>query len=289
MRVVYSSDFHIDASDTARQAVRRIAKYIEAAGADVVVIAGDAGNTLETLGEVLSYFSRMRIPKFFVAGNHDVWVEKTGTGQLLHSREKYETHIPRVCEQHGFVDLSREPVVLDGVGFVGSLGWYDYSFADPELGLRDDDYWKGEYEDKIWWDKRMALWLPRSHEDKETAGERLHDPEVCQEMASVLDDHLRVVDTQVERIVGVVHTLPFVESLPRSDPPYYMDAFTGGGRIGETLTKYDKVTHHIGGHKHLNGDWIVGGVESHRRTMGRLGDDSSLDDIEKHVVGVIEV
>jgi 3',5'-cyclic AMP phosphodiesterase CpdA len=286
MRIAFSSDFHIDASETNRKAVENIAERMRAAAPDVVVIAGDVGNTLEQLGETLTFFSDLCVPKFFVAGNHDVWVEEANPD--IDSREKYEVRVPRVCDQFGFTDLSREPVIIDNVGFVGSLGWYDYSFADPMLDLAHEDYWRGRYEDRIWWDKEMAFWSSRGGGNG-ASGERIRDPEVCQEMVATLGTHLQTIEGRVDRIIAVVHTLPFLQTLPRSDPPYYLDAFTGAAGLGETLARCDKVTHQIGGHKHLNGDWSIGRIQSSRRTLGRLDDDASIEEAVKNSVGVIEV
>jgi hypothetical protein len=285
MRIAFSSDFHIDASSANRKAVEGIAERMSALQPDVAVIAGDVGNTLADLREVLALFTGLTVPRLFVAGNHDVWLEDDTPG--VDSRGKYEIEIPSVCEQFGFTDLSREPVVIDGVGFAGTLGWYDYSFADPRLELTHDDYWRGLYEDRIWWDKKMAIWPPRGGNRK--SGDRLHDPEVCSEMVLALESHLRAIENRVERVVAVVHTLPFLQTLPRSEPPYYLDAFTGARALGEALARHPKVTHHIGGHKHLNGEWTVGRIWSTRRTLGRLDDGASTEEAVERAVGIIEV
>jgi hypothetical protein len=289
MRILYSSDFHIDASETSREAAKGIAKYVETAGADAVVIAGDVGNTLDELGEVLSYFADVDIPRLFTAGNHDVWIEKTEAGSLFDSRAKYEIGIPELCHRMGFVDLTRDPIIIENVGFVGSLGWYDYSFADPRLGLSDDDYWRGRYKDEIWWDKGMTFWSPRGRAGHETAGKRLRDPEVCHGMVTTLESHLQAVEDHVDQIIAVVHTLPFQQTLPRSDPPYYLDAFTGSEKLGTTLSAHPKVTHHIGAHKHLNGDWTIGNIQSHRRALGRAEGETPLDDLIGRSLGLITI
>ena len=36
--------------------------------------------------------------------------------------------------------LDHQPVVLGGVGLAGSIGWYDYSFADESLGIPEAFY-----------------------------------------------------------------------------------------------------------------------------------------------------
>jgi 3',5'-cyclic AMP phosphodiesterase CpdA len=283
MRVVYTSDIHIDASERNRLAIRRIVEIADAHVPDVVVVAGDAGNTLDDLSNVLAMFEPLRVPKLFVAGNHDVWVE-TRAAAPLDSRRKYAVEIPEVCQRHEFEDLSRRPRVIGAVAFVGSLGWYDYSFADPRLGLSDDAYWLGRHGDAIWWDKEMSLWLPDDGRD-----ERLRDAVVCDEMARALRAQLASIPPSVPQIVAVVHTLPFVSTLPRSDPPYYLDAFTGADRLGQVIAAEPRVTHCINGHKHINGDWRIGAIHAHRRTLGRIEADGDVEARARAAVGVIDL
>lgn len=287
MRIAYSSDLHIDASAANRQASMRLAGRVEELTPDVLVIAGDLGNTLEALGEALALFSGVRALKLFVAGNHDVWVE--GRGNAIDSRTKYKEKIPEVCAGVDFTDLTRGPVAIGRVAFVGSLGWYDYSFADPRLGLSDEDYWRGRYNDEIWWDREMTFWPSRIPAVKGAGRERLRDTDVCHEMASKLDADLREVESGVDEIVAVVHTLPFLQTLRRSDPPFYLDAFTGAEQLGRTFARHPKVTHHIGGHKHVSGDWTVAGIQSHRRIIGRIADDDDIEAAVESALGLLEV
>lgn len=279
MRIAYTSDPHVDLSDDNRRTLERATNIIADANPDVIIVAGDAGNTIASLEETLAFFATFEVPRFFVAGNHDVWIEPG-----LDSREKYERAISAACARFGFDDLTREPVVSGGVGFVGSLGWYDYSFADPRLGLGQDDYWRGRWEDHIWWDKEMTLWTSRS--DRST---RIRDPEVCDELVAALDRHLREVERRAGRIVAVVHTLAFEETLPRSDPPYYLDAFTGSRKLGETLAAHSKVEHLINGHKHQSGDWKLRGIDVHRRVLASQEPGESDAAYERRIVGFIDL
>lgn len=312
MRVVFTSDLHIDASEKHCDAVSAIADAARKHGPDVVVIAGDAGNTIAALEETLSCFSRIDARKFFVPGNHDVWIE-TEDGVLIDSRAKYAKRIPDVCRRMGFHDLGQGPFVAGGVGFVGSLGWYDYSFADPRLGLTEDAYWRGRYGDEIWWDKKMTYWMPSRRagaavdagdlpaermrdpelcEDSMVRGalrERMRDAEVCSEMGARLEGHLRAIEGRVDTIVAVIHTLPFLVGLQRSDPPYYLDAYTGSERLGRILEAHPKVEHCIHGHKHLSGEWTVGRIRVYRRTLGRIDEDADIEGYVAKAIGLIDV
>ena len=293
MKVVFTSDLHIDASVKHCDAVNAIADAARKHGPDVVVLAGDAGNTIHALEETLSCFSRIDARKFFVPGNHDVWIE-TEDEVLIDSRVKYAERIPDACRKTGFHDLGQGPVVLGDVGFVGSLGWYDYSFADPRLGLTEDDYWRGRFGDEIWWDKKMTYWMPPRRvgavvDARDLSAERMRDPEICSEMCERLEAHLREIEGRVKTIVAVIHTLPFLVGLTRSDPPYYLDAYTGSERLGRILEAHPKVEHCIHGHKHLSREWTVGRIRVYRRTLGRTDEDADIEGRVAEAIGFIDV
>ncbi len=293
MRIVFTSDLHIDVSERHRDAVRAIAGTVRECRPDVVVVAGDAGNTISALEETLSFFRSIEARKFFIPGNHDVWIE-TSDDSLVGSRAKYAERIPAACRRAGFHDLGQEPVVVENVGFVGSLGWYDYSFADPRLGLSEDDYWRGRHGDEIWWDKKMTYWMPprrlgASRGADDLSGRRMRDPDVCVEMCERLEAHIREVEARVETIVAVIHTLPFLVGLPRSDPPRYLDAYTGSDRLGRILETHAKVRHCIHGHKHTSGEWTVGQTRVYRRTLGRMEGDADVSECAAGAVGIIDL
>jgi predicted phosphohydrolase len=293
LRIAYTSDLHIDVSDANRRGVAAVSKIVREARPDVFIVAGDAGNTIEALDEALSSFDGVVARKLFVSGNHDVWIESE-SGELVDSRTKYERRIPDACARHGFHDLGREPAVIGDVGFVGSLGWYDYSFADPRLGLKEDVYWKGRHGDEIWWDKKMTYWVPSGvpgparRGGAPAASERMRDIDVCREMTARLESDLRSIEKRVTKIVAPVHTLPFFVGIPRSEPPHYLDGYTGSARLGEVLQAHAKVEHCVHGHKHTSGDWKVGRITVHRRTLGRIDEGEDIEIRSKRAVGLIE-
>ncbi|UCG51517.1 MAG: metallophosphoesterase [Candidatus Latescibacterota bacterium] len=288
MRIAHTSDIHIDTSPRNREAAKAMAAAMGGLEPEVIVLAGDVGNTIGDLEKTLALFSELAVAKLFVPGNHDVWIERRN-GTSLDSRTKYEKHIPEACREYGFHDLGQEPVIIGDTGFVGSLGWYDYSFADPRLGLTADDYWRGQYEDEIWWDKEMTFWPPpratRTTPDKK----RMRDQDLCAELCDCLKTDLEGIEDKVDRIVAVIHTLPFVETFPRSDPPYYLDAYTGSETLGNTLRANSKVTHCINGHKHTNGDWEIGTIRVHRRVLGSIDAGEDIGERARNAVGVIDL
>jgi 3',5'-cyclic AMP phosphodiesterase CpdA len=288
VKIAYTSDLHIDVSAGNRGATAAVARLMRQMRPDAVVVAGDAGNTIEALEEALSLFDGIEAQKLFVPGNHDVWIENEGD-DLADSRLKYARRIPEACARRGFHDLGREPVVIGDVALVGSLGWYDYSFADPRLGLTEAEYWRGRYGDEIWWDKKMTYWVPDAAATGTAPRERMPDIDVCREMFARLDEDLRAVENRAKRIVAVVHTLPFFVGIPRSDPPYYLDAYTGSSAIGDLLVRHAKVAHCIHGHKHSSGEWTAGGIRLYRRALGRIDEGEDAEVRAASAVGLIEV
>ncbi|MBR9704678.1 hypothetical protein GOV12_04650 [Candidatus Pacearchaeota archaeon] len=90
---------------------------------DVIVIAGDISHDLEEYELVLSRFSGLACKKLIVIGNHDLYTED---GSDSYRKIKV---LNRICKRNDFHLLDSGPLVIDGVGFVGNIGWYDYSFA----------------------------------------------------------------------------------------------------------------------------------------------------------------
>jgi hypothetical protein len=66
-----------------------------------------------------------------VPGNHDLWTRHPHGSSL----DRYEQELPQAASRAGFHYLDHQPFLqLDvGLALVGSINWYDYSFADPEL------------------------------------------------------------------------------------------------------------------------------------------------------------
>jgi hypothetical protein len=108
-------------------------------------------------------------------------------------------------------------------------------------------------------------------------------------MAERLDAHIVSIEDRVKTIVAVVHTLPFFVGIPRSEPPRYLDAFTGSERLGAVLRAHSKVRFCIHGHKHTDGDWTVGEIQACRRVLGRIEEGEDIAGAAERAVGVIEV
>lgn len=211
------------------------------------------------LERCLSLFERFGGRRLLTGGNHDLWCP--GGDSLKRWREELAS-VARAC---GFAYLDEAPVVLDGLGVVGSVGWYDYSFADGELGLPREFYeaklgpglaLRMGCESPL---ARLAADLPE-HLRRITARWMdgvyvrlpMSDEAFTRELVERLRGHVEAVAPRCERIVACLHHLPFAEMvLRKSDPNWnFANAFMGSERFGEVLLACPKVAYVFVGHSH---------------------------------------
>jgi len=271
VRVVATADLHYE-FEQYRPRVDALAEEMCRLGADVLVVAGDtfAGDT-RVLEACLRLFEGFRGEKLLVAGNHDLWAPQGDSFRL------YDHVIPEVAARCGFHDLDIAPRVVGGVGFVGTVGWYDYSFRDPDLGVP-----MRFYEAKVapgyaaataefrhlldpaeqlppqamraasmWMDGRMIRW-------------DFDDPAFDRLTIERLRGQLEAIEPHVETIVVVTHHIPFAEMLTHKPDPSWTfgNAFMGSVGLGEAILECPRVAYSVFGHSHAVGRRRIGHLEA---------------------------
>ena len=270
MKVFITADLHYNVKRS-RDPARRLIAQINASGADVVILVGDtAGHELEILGECLHLFDGFAGRKLFVAGNHELWSHQAD------SWDRYVRRIPQVVAEAGFHYLDEAPLVCGDLAFVGSMGWYDYSFRYHDLEIparfyeakigpaaaerlrkyrhlmaRSDDVSEAARRIGTRWMDGAYVTLPHS------------DVEFNRLLAEKLDRHLDSLPDQVGQVVACVHHLPFSELVRRrGDPSWdFASAFLGSDCFGEVLLRHPEVSHVYCGHSHQRGRIRKGGLE----------------------------
>ena len=104
-----------------------------AAGADVLVLAGDVGSyqTGSQLADGdfgLARFAHWPVPVLFVPGNHEYDAQDFDAAHL---------RLRRTCERLGIRWLERETLELQGVRFVGTTLWSDFDALAEHEGSTD--------------------------------------------------------------------------------------------------------------------------------------------------------
>lgn len=272
MRVLVTADLHYD-FDQYQGRVGALAERVCAEEAEVLVIAGDLFALDPTLlVRCLRLFDGFGGEKLLVAGNHDLWATPEGDSFQL-----YEQVIPALAAACGFHDLDVEPKVVGDVGFVGTIGWYDYSFRDESLGVplrfyeakAAPGYCRSDPElahlldaddplpsramaaASCWNDGRMIHW---------ELDDRAFDALTLER----LEAQLQAVEGEVRTIVAVTHHIPFAEMLVRRRDPSWAfgNAFMGSVGLGETLLAHEKVAHAVFGHSHTRGHERIGHIDA---------------------------
>lgn len=300
MRVAFTSDIHADVTAENRRLLAFLAQEVRRLAPEVFAIAGDVANDIAGLSSALSVFRDLESVKLFVPGNHDVWVEsKNAVRRGRDSWHKYLVEIPAACRAHGFHCLAGTPLVVGRVGFVGSIGWYDYSLRDHRLDgdLRTADYDRGEFLDtdsraSLWSDSRYAVWLRNAEaSDWRLRRRTLSTTDVFARVLSLLEqDLLRI--SEAKSLVCVLHTTPFQECVERRDTPDPFDAYAGSDALGKLLVSLatEKPTRCICGHLHSPLDITVQGVRVLRRPVGYLDlAHEDLADVARNAVGLLEL
>lgn len=210
--------------------------------ADAMVVVGDltSSGRLDHMREVLEAVRDAAggILVLVVPGNHDIYVAWDEVERGVNSLLKLSI-FNSLVENIGCIALMKKPFIIDNVGFVGSIGWYDYSFAPQWLNLPLDTYREKAFGLSIWADREFVK-LPFS------------DEEFTITLLERFEEHIREVYSAVEKIVAVMHHVPFRELvhyklIPEWD---YFSTFMGSESFGHVIKKYDKVKLVLYGHSH---------------------------------------
>jgi hypothetical protein len=271
MRLLVTADLHYNHA-RGRELADDLIGRMNAAGGDLLLVVGDSGTfDGEALETCLSRF-RFDGPKLFVAGNHELWTRASD------SYACFRQLLPERVRALGWRWLQAEPFVLPSRQFavVGSVGWYDYSFAQPALDIP-----RRFYEAKVSPGAAQRLAeqaaLLEPHDDvPEHARQviaRWNDGQFVKLHRSdeqFLDELLAELRTQLDalrdvgQVIAAVHHLPFAQLLPPSRGAQwdFAKAYLGSARIGELLLRYTNLKRVFCGHSHFPAEARVGHVRA---------------------------
>ena len=263
MKIGLISDLHTDVTPRNKALVPHLIDAVSAAKLDVLVLAGDLARHLVQLSETLNAFhlADLTCEKLFVPGNHDIWAIET---RNVTSEQKCGI-ISELCYACGFHPLMDRPFVKGKVGFCGTIGWYDYSFAPDGYDFSDAQYAEKELMGAIWNDKRYAKW-----EDTDPAVARRFEADLETQIASIQED--------VSHIVVVTHHVPFQECVRyRGELPWdFFRAFMGSKNLGAQCLQEPLVTHALFGHTHQALDMKIRNVRAIAAPIGYLHEEPTM-------------
>jgi predicted phosphodiesterase len=269
MRLLVTADLHFNhrhSKPLAEQSIREM----NAAGGDVLLVIGDTavadGDELE---QCLSLF-HFSGPRLFVAGNHELWTNRDDSYAI------YSEELPRRVRELGWQWLETEPFVSGELTIVGSVGWYDYSFARDALGIP-----KRFYEHKVSpgaaqrFSEFASLFEPADDipaasrevlarwNDGKFVKLRRSDAAFLDELLTRLEAQLAAA-ADAPRIIAAVHHVPFHELLPptRGAQWDFARAYLGSPRMGQMLGRFPNVSHVLCGHSHFPAEAQLGPIHA---------------------------
>jgi len=244
MKIIVTADIHYGVGSNQR-IVRNFVKKIIRTKADVLLLVGDtfAFNT-QLLVECLRLFDPFKGDKLFVAGNHDLWTH--GANSL----ELYEKVLPQIIRQCGFHYLDQKPFIKGKVGFIGSIGWYDYSFKDPNKPIPQNYYVRKNWPSVVSWNDGIYVHLGIS------------DEAFTKRVNRKLKRHLVLVSKQAGAIICAVHHVPFRQLLRtnHTSTDKFLTAFSGSEETGKIIRSFPKIKYVFCGHTHQKKRTIINGI-----------------------------
>jgi len=269
MKIAFISDLHVDSSPQCFSLLDGLVHELTALQPDVFIIAGDIAANPSLFERSLQQFAGVPCHKLLVAGNHDIWVDPSaGLQRGLHSGVKYEEIIPAICERNGFACLGAAPRVIDGIGFAGTIGWYDYSLRNTayDATFSLETYRAKHYGERFTWnDLKFARWM-------DAGGKRPKaDEEVAGEMEASLGKQLEALNRQgISKTVVVTHHVPFRELIlyPNLLPFDFFSAYMGSKGLGAVIASHPSVCQVICGHSHIKSAVAMGRFTAMKSPLG---------------------
>ncbi|MEO7106997.1 MAG: metallophosphoesterase [Rhodoferax sp.] len=265
MKIQLLSDLHLEAHPHW--------KAEPAAGADVLVLAGDigsyqTGSQLQNLGDNdfgLGQFSPHNgwpTPVIFVPGNHE-----------YDSMDFDEAHarLRETCDRLGLIWLERETKVISGVRFVGTTLWSDFDALGPSMNMPPPTVKHGTQDNPLaqLLKARDKAYRAANYYLRKTLTMRNGEPwlaEGLREQALVCQAWLR--DALAEPFNGpTVAVTHFAPSLMSADPRYGLTPGTAGfcNALDELLPLAQLWLH---GHLHAPSDYTHQGCHVVANPLG---------------------
>jgi len=259
-QLAFTADLHWGHHQRGDDAVRGMVAFLEAQTPDVLILAGDIG-TGSLFGECLRLFAGLPCRKALVPGNHDIWVHHDA--EEPDSLHLYREQLPLVAAQYGFEYLDHRPLALPeaGLALVGSINWYDYSWAIESI--------RRDYPAEMYRLESKRFTRGR-HNDANFVRWPLDDLAFTAQVVGQFERQLLAALETSPHAIAVTHHPSFPGiSFPRGDGPHFLDemlwdAFGGNRRLQELLERHaERVPFAFCGHTHRAREGKLGPIRGY--------------------------
>jgi len=253
MKILALSDIHIDLTNSKTlKKLDQIIDVLAEKSTNVLVVWGDIGKTKAEIVYILERLKKFKWKKLAYLWNHEARAIEQST-----LNDDWVEELSRLFFNHDFHLLDKEPCVVDRVGFIGNIGWYDgtlYHWGDFSEVEKQHLEWYGENYNS-WWI------TPR---------------ELLKNSISKIQNHLEAISDKCDKIVLGIHYIWFPEFVLYGYSPEFDKYSYGMGSelLGKLYTSHHKIVLGFCGHSHRSGVVYREGVPiyniSHNETQPYL-------------------
>ncbi|WP_209123244.1 metallophosphoesterase [Alkalihalobacillus sp. BA299] len=232
MRFGFIADLHIDINKKRKRGdvLDVLLAQTSEQKLDVLCIGGDVSNDYkETLATVERIEQELKMPCYFVAGNHDLW----------------NIHYPSMKTWDIYNDLKSHPRNLangpqqltENWVLLGDIGWYDFSFGNYKK-YTVNDFIRMKMKGSTWQDKEYTDWAD-------------HAVEIHNLFLSSFKEQL--VKNENKKIIFCTHVVShhlFTVPTPHRIWDYF-NAFLGSGEYERLASTTNNVRYALCGHVHF--------------------------------------
>jgi len=235
LKIGILSDIHIDYNSPLNLITESLIFVTEENSIDALIIPGDISSDYRDIDYFLnSFHNNSKVQIKFTLGNHDFWTRgKIKSEEVINYFSSYKQYLPK------------HPLKYKDNVFVGSSGWYDYSFG-PE-GFTNEQFDKMKLFNRTWPDKRFCSWSKTNQEINEKF---------------LLELEAQISYYEGKNIIPLTHIVPnkkFIVS--NTDPLWnYNNAFFGSSKYHDLYKKH-KIKKAFFGHTHFCFNDIVENIE----------------------------
>lgn len=259
LKIAISADLHWGINESGDAATKKLISHLAENPPDLVILAGDIGAG-DDFDRCLELFDRFSMQKALVPGNHDIWV--TRDDDRGDSWKIYSGVLPDISARHGFHYLDHGPLVLPeaDLALVGSMNWYDYSWADDPNWAKPDD----------WGERLRDMRFTRGrHNDRRFVRWPFTDESFTSQVVGTFERHLVDALEKVSRAIVITHHpafegLKYPEMLPPHLDQMLWRAFSGNRSLERVLQRHaERIAFVFSGHTHKERDNVFAGIPGH--------------------------
>ena len=258
VHIAVTADLHRGHGPRGDEATRLLCAYLYHEPPDLLLLGGDIG-TGQHFETCLALFDGLACPKALVPGNHDIWVDSNDPrGDSL---DLFERLLPATCAAHGVHYLDHGPLLVPeaDLAIVGTMNWYDYSWAIDRLRAEVPD-WEERVRDKRFTRGR--------HNDGNFVRWPVDDVRFTARVVRAFEEHLTAALAQAARVIVLTHHPAFYAlGFPRAEPPtapdgLLWDAFCGNAGMESVLARHaGRIALAFSGHTHRACTGALGAIQ----------------------------